>query len=283
MSVIKKNANEFDLTNEFYIHFVDLKKAEEEHTHNFIEIVYTVEGRGVHRVDGREYTVKGGDVLVINYHRKHAIEPKEKLRYVDIMLKPEFLSETLRGTDDIFLLLRLGDFLDISNLVIKDNLLLCLEGEDRKKAEFLIEWMRQEQSKSAPAGGMILHSAVSMLLSIIFRKMTEDQSARLSVNDHLLAYVERNCNTRLTIGEIAARCGYTPEHFSRMFKKYTGKTPVSYITECRINKAKKLLMTTDLPIEDIVFECGFSDRTAFFKKFFRIVGVTPLQFRKNQK
>lgn len=282
MGIIKKNA-EFDLTNEFYVNIVDLKKAEEEHTHNFIEIVYTLDGKGIHHVDGEEYIAQGGDVLLINYHHSHAIMPVENLRYVDIMLKPEFLSDTLRGTDDIFLLLRLSDFMDISNLVIKENVFLHFEGKERKKIDFLIEWVREEQLKSAPASAMILHSALSMLLSIIFRKMTESQGVKLSVNKHLLAYVERNCCDQLLIHELAEKCGYTPEHFSRIFKKYTGKTPVSYIMECRINKAKRLLLTTDQSVETIVFECGFSNRTAFFKKFFELVGVTPLQYRKNQK
>jgi len=44
MSIIKKNADQFDLENKFYINIVDLKKPEEEHTHNFVEIVYTLDG-----------------------------------------------------------------------------------------------------------------------------------------------------------------------------------------------------------------------------------------------
>ncbi|MBE6668454.1 MAG: helix-turn-helix domain-containing protein [Ruminococcaceae bacterium] len=283
MSIIKKNADQFDLENKFYINIVDLKKPEEEHTHNFVEIVYTLDGKGIHTVDGKEYRVKGGDVLVINYHRKHAVLPVDNLRYADIMLKPEYLSDALRGTDDIFLLLRMSEFLDISSLIIKDNLLLHFEGGDRKKIEFLIEWAQEEQKNEVPASGMILHSAVSMILSLVFRKMTEDPTSKLTVNEYLLDYVERNCSNRLLIHEIAAKCGYTAEHFSRIFKKYTGKAPVSYIMECRINKAKKLLLTTDLSVETIVFECGFTNRTAFFKKFFELVGVTPSQFRKNQK
>ena len=267
MGIIRKNANEFDLSNEFYINFVSLKKSEEQHTHNFIEIVYTLDGKGIHYIDGKEYIVGGGDVLVINYHHSHAITPVENFRYFDIMLKPEFINDTLRGTDDIFLFLRLSDFTDISSSVNRD---------------FLIEWVREEQVMSEPANGIILHSAVSMLLSIIFRKMSEDQATRLAVNKHLLSYVRHNCANRLLIHEIASRCGYTPEHFSRMFKKYTGKTPISYIIECRIDKARELLLTTDRAIEEIVFECGFSNRTEFFKKFHEYVGVTPLQFRKNQ-
>ena len=283
MNFIKKNANEFDLENEFYINFVDLKKEEKEHTHNFIEIVYTLDGKGIHYVDGQEYRVKGGDVLVINYHRKHAVVPVENLRYADIMLKPGFLNDALRGTDDIFLLLRLSSFMDMSSLIIKENLLLHFEGDERKKIEFLIRWVQDEQQGHAPGRDMVLHSAISMILSIIFRKMTEDPTVRLSVNEYLLEYVKRNCCNHLYINDLAARCGYTPEHFSRIFKKYTGQTPVAYIMECRIDKAKELLLTTDKSIETIVFECGFSNRTAFFKKFFEFVGVTPLQFRKNQK
>jgi AraC-like DNA-binding protein len=53
--------------------------------------------------------------------------------------------------------------------------------------------------------------------------------------------------------------------------------------DCRIKIAKKLLTDTDKSIESILYECGFTNRTAFFKKFYKIVGCTPLQFRKNQK
>ena len=283
MGIIKKDANVFDLSNEFYINFVDLTKTEEAHTHNFIEIVYTLDGKGIHRVDGEEYIVKGGNVLLINYHRRHEIVPMQNLRYVDIMVKPEFLSDTLRGTDDLFLLLRLSDFMDVSNLVKKENVFLHFDGEERRKIEFLIDWLRAEQIKSAPAGSMIIHSALLLILSILFRKMTESQDSKLSMNKHLLGYIDRNCCNRLLIHELAEKCGYTPEHFSRIFKKHVGKTPESYIMECRIKKAKRLLLTTDHSVESIVFECGFSNRTAFFKKFFDLTGVTPLQYRKNQK
>jgi transcriptional regulator GlxA family with amidase domain len=95
--------------------------------------------------------------------------------------------------------------------------------------------------------------------------------------------MERNCGERLLINEIASKCGYSVEHFSRIFKKYTGKSPMAYISECRIMRAKDMLLNTEKPIEVIISECGFSNRTAFFKKFFCIEGVTPLQFRKNRK
>lgn len=199
------------------------------------------------------------------------------------MLKPEYVNDTLKGTEDLFLLLQLGEFSALSPDVIKDNLLLHFDGEERKRIELLLEWTRDEQEGRAQASELIVYSALSMLLCLVFRKMTENQDVRISLNDRLLERVRQSCGSKLVIKELAAECGYTPEHFSRIFKKYTGVSPVAYLTECRISKAKELLIKTDMPIESVMLECGFSNRTAFFKKFSEAVGSTPLRFRKNQK
>lgn len=281
--VNKDEAGRYVLSGDYEINVVHLVKPEAEHTHKFIELVYTLSGKGVHTVNGKEYHVKGGDMLVVNFHCRHTVTPTENLTYVDIMLKPEYVNDALKGTEDVFLLLRLGDFSALSPHVIKDNLLLHFDGEERKRIELLLEWTKEEQERRALACELILHSALSMLLSLVFRKMTENPSVRLALNDSLLDYVDRNCGNRLIIKELAAKCGYSAEHFSRIFKRYTGKSPASYVADRRINKAKRLLASTDLSVETVMLECGFSNRTAFFKKFSALEGTTPLKFRKNQK
>ena len=236
--VKKKETHEFDLDNGYFINKVELNKTEEEHTHKFIELVYTLSGKGIHKVDDKEYHVKGGDMLAVNYRCRHTVTPIENFVYIDIMLKPEYVNEALNGTEDVFLLLTLRDFSDLSNSIIKDNLLLHFDGEDKKRIELLLDWTLEEQQKNAPAGNLIIYSALSMLLSLFFRKMTQKQSARLSLNEQLLAYIERNCASRLLIKEIAAKCGYTPEHFSRLFKEYIGCSPIAYVNRCRLSRAK---------------------------------------------
>ena len=275
--------NEYVLNNDYEINAVKLSDAEGEHTHRFVELVYTLSGKGIHKVDGKEYHVKSGDMLVINYHCRHSVCPMGTLNYVDIMLKPEYINEALKDTEDIFLLLQLSDFSDLASGIIKDNLLLSFDGEEKQRIEFLLNWTFEEQSSSEPAGKLVIRSALSMILSLVFRKMSEQGHATPAIDDRLLAYIERNCAEKLLINDIAALCGYSAEHFSRLFKKYTGISPLRYVSECRIKKARKLLLNTDESIEEIISECGFSNRTAFFRKFHATEGVTPLQFRKNQK
>ncbi|MBQ8407592.1 MAG: helix-turn-helix domain-containing protein [Clostridia bacterium] len=284
MSAFKsKDKNEYVLNSDYEISRVHLVGDVEEHTHKFVELVYTVSGRGVHKIDGKEYHVKSGDMLVINYHCSHSICPSDTLNNVDIMLKPEYVNETLKDTEDIFLLLQLSEFSDLASGIMKDNLLLSFDGEEKQRIELLLSWTFEEQNSKAPAGKLVIRSALSMILSLVFRKMSEQGRTTPAIDDRLLAYIERNCGEKLLVNEIASLCGYSVEHFSRLFKKYTGKLPLEYISECRIKKAKNLLLNTDKPIENIISECGFSNRTAFFKKFYAAEDVTPLQFRKNQK
>lgn len=278
-----QDKNEYVLNNDYEINKVRLAEDVGEHTHQFIELVYTLSGRGIHTVDGKEYAVKSGDMLVINYHCRHTVRPVDALIYVDIMLKPEYVNETLKDTDDIFLLLQLSDYSDLANSIVRDNLLICFDGNEKQRVELLLDWTFEEQKVTRPAGKLVIRSALSMLLSLVFRKMSERQRTATVLDDRLLSYIERNCGEKLLINEIASLCGYSSEHFSRLFKKYTGKSPLDYISECRIKKAKHLLRNTDLPIESVIFECGFSNRTAFFKKFYAFEGITPLRFRKNQK
>ena len=108
MSVrFEKESASFALSSDYEINTVTLNTPEPEHTHQFIELVYTLSGTGVHTIDDKTYPVKGGDMLWINYHSRHAVTPIEGLRYVDIMLKPAYVSRALQGTQDVFLLLQL--------------------------------------------------------------------------------------------------------------------------------------------------------------------------------
>lgn len=284
MSVIlNKGTAEWILEGEYEINRIHLQKKEECHTHQFIEIVYTYQGKGRHRINDKEYYVGHGDLLLIDYHSRHTVEPIENLKYVDIMLKPEYINENLRGSEDALRLFKLDDFSEFDVDAVCKNSLIHFDGDERKKIESLIEWTEEEQKKKAPGSELMKHSALNLLLSMILRNMTGKRTGRFAINDELLAYIDRNCSERLRLDELAAQCFYSPEHFARTFKKYTGMTLKAYVDACRIDKAKRLLEETDLPIERILSECGFSNRTAFFQKFARSIGQTPLQYRKNQK
>ncbi len=84
----------------------------------------------------------------------------------------------------------------------------------------------------------------------------------------------------IPLAEVAAQVGMSRFHFSRAFKQSMGLSPINYIARQRIERAKKLLTQTDLPIADIALRAGFSGQSHFTTLFRRLVGVTPRLFRK---
>lgn len=92
-------------------------------------------------------------------------------------------------------------------------------------------------------------------------------------------YIQLHSTEPLSIDVLAKRLGYAKYYLSALFKKETGCSVGEYIKIARIERAKVLLNNTDLNVENIWEEVGFSSRSVFGKAFRSVVGMTPREFR----
>jgi AraC family transcriptional regulator len=113
------------------------------------------------------------------------------------------------------------------------------------------------------------------------RKLEHDRPNGLSKASlrAALDYVGDNLAADLSLAEVSHKVGMSPYHFSRMFKLSTGFSPHQYIMRQRIERAKALLMNTDLPVGTVAQEVGFASPSHFAQQFRRLVGVSPRSFR----
>jgi AraC-like DNA-binding protein len=81
------------------------------------------------------------------------------------------------------------------------------------------------------------------------------------------------------LSDLARECGLSVSHFVQAFRRTFGMSPYRWLIERRIDRAKTLLSTGDLPIADIAVQSGFSDEAAFTRAFGRIVGESPGRWR----
>lgn len=93
-------------------------------------------------------------------------------------------------------------------------------------------------------------------------------------------YIHENYTTEnISIAKISEMCGITPEYFRSLFKNAFGCSPVKYINELKITRAKDILDTGLYSVSDAATLSGFSDPAHFSRKFKESVGISPSKYR----
>ena len=79
---------------------------------------------------------------------------------------------------------------------------------------------------------------------------------------------------------IAENIGYSYDYFRHIFKDHVGMSPKQYQLEQKMNRAKELLLQSELSVQDVAKQCGFGSAIAFNDFFTKKLKITPLKFRK---
>jgi AraC-like DNA-binding protein len=95
-----------------------------------------------------------------------------------------------------------------------------------------------------------------------------------------IQYIRNNLTKDLRVTKLADICGYSPEYFTRVFKKIMGISPKSYIINLRIERVLHQVSTSNITILDAALESGFRSSSAFYKAFNAHKAKSPLQYKK---
>lgn len=96
-------------------------------------------------------------------------------------------------------------------------------------------------------------------------------------------YIRQHFKEELTIEQLANSVHISVSALERRFKKYLSKTPRQFITEMRLEHARKLLVETNLPISEVAFQSGFFEHSYFSKQFKSLFATLPSQLRQNMQ
>lgn len=108
-------------------------------------------------------------------------------------------------------------------------------------------------------------------------------SHNIALIDQILDFIQNNYHDMdLSLTLIADKFSISDVYLSAFFKEQTGENFYTYLQELRIQKAKELLMQTDMPVSEIVNTIGYSSYNTFAKAFKRIVGMSATDYRTQQ-
>ncbi|WP_330300271.1 GlxA family transcriptional regulator [Streptomyces sp. NBC_00503] len=101
-----------------------------------------------------------------------------------------------------------------------------------------------------------------------------------SVLEPVLAWLQDNMGSELTLADIAAHAGTSTRTLIRRFSEQTGTTPLQWLHRARVRQAQHLLETTHHSVERIGAQVGFGSPTAFRDRFKKTTGVSPYAYRR---
>jgi transcriptional regulator GlxA family with amidase domain len=93
-------------------------------------------------------------------------------------------------------------------------------------------------------------------------------------------WIEENLTVASPVEAMARQAGLAERTLNRRFKEATGYTPIEYVQELRVERARRLLERTDLPIEEIGWTIGYEDAAFFRRLFKRITDMSPGRYRR---
>jgi len=243
-------------------------KMQNPHRHSHYEIYYLQEGMREHIIDGRVYFAASHCFVLIPPNTPHQTEGTSFNR-LNINFDAEYLT-----TLPLHILTRCFQ-----------STIIPIKAEDLPRFSRILERIEREYDYSVGKDDQMLKLMIGELIIMLDRYakehfLTAGTSIQCSpVFSKILHYVDKNFAS-CTPGEVAKTFFLSTAHLSRQFHRYTGMTLSSYILNKRVTKAMYLLKHTQQNMGSIAMQCGFLSANYFSMRFKKIVGLSPLNYRK---
>lgn len=232
-----------------------------------LELNFILSGNGTQVIDGELCHVQAGDVLI---HNAGVLHDESLMLYSQV----EAWCIAVKS-------LKLPS-LQINELVPKNfNPRIPCQAVAKELSQLypLVHHYAQQ-----PIGYQIANALARAVVLIVYNVM---RSIRLDVtqNKNLIIervrnYIEEHYDEDFSRSDLKDIVPYNEYYFTRLFKEATGYTPKEYITRRRIGKAQCLLIYTQLSLTEISSRVGYDDPNYFGKTFKKIIGMSPLFYRK---
>lgn len=134
------------------------------------------------------------------------------------------------------------------------------------------------EAQLAAMGQLITHSLIRAALGVTSRPSAG--GARLEIH-RAIQHLHDHFAERLTVADLARVAGISPPHFSRLFRKETGHSPLDYLIRVRIQRSRMMLRAGDDSVTTVALSCGFATPSHFADCFRKQCGVSPSEYLKS--
>jgi len=256
-----------------------------EHSHEFLEFNYQLNGTSKQIINGETHTLSKGDLLLLDTGSTHSID---KLGEEDILLNILFSNKMIslnwlremNITDSILYKI----LLTTNSIDNNTTNFLIFRDEGNVHLQKILLQMVREYIFPQIFSNKIISSYLPILLYELSRKYPVNYDLDKSVAENPFIKILEIIDTEydvITLKELAERLNYNKNYLSNLIKEKSGSTFTELLNEKKLMKAKLLIQSTEMPINMIATDVGFSNKTYFYKKYKEHFGNLPSKERQN--
>lgn len=259
-------------TNIWYGHVPDRYPR---HWHGDVEIIEVLRG-SVHATVGEQsYRLRAGEVLLIPSGQPHSLSMgAESERYIY-----QFQLSPVLGVSSFGMLRRL----------LLTPLLLTPEMPVTAQVRGVLAEVVEEAWRRGALSDLRIYGALLRLYALLGDAWSRGEvgngapaqrAANQVIMGDAVSYIGRHYMEPLSLEQMAARAGFSPCYFSRLFRRYTGVTFLQFLTRKRLSSACHLLAFSDLPVAQVWTQAGFASVASFNRAFREERHQTPSAYRR---
>ena len=249
-------------------------------SHDFAELIFILSGQGKYRIDNKIYPVSEGDLVVINPGVPHQ----------SLVSNPENpTTEAIVGFTDV----QFEHFAAGEVPLPEEGAVIHTQGELRQKLFKIFTSMDAENVVRRTGRYYMLKSYLMQALLLLVREQTEPiavttgcsfkSANKKYVVEQVIDYFEDHYAEKISLDQIADNTYLSTVYVSKIFKAETGDTPIRYLINIRLEKAKELLENGwEGSIQEVALEVGYDDAYHFSKLFKKRYGVSPSKVLRNR-
>ncbi|WP_264554055.1 helix-turn-helix domain-containing protein [Flavobacterium sp. N2038] len=267
----------------FELQFLEVSEYEaKERKNTFFEMVFVLEGKGVQIINDHRLPYSFDKLFLIFPQDTHSFEVLEKTKFFFIRFHDSYLKT--QSTDWIQKL----EFIFHNHNHLPGCILKTVS--DKPLIRAMIEGLIREENSSFPQQQEVIKQILNTIITIAARNISLIVPVNMDLlnttpNLDLLNYVHQNIYQpdQLKASNMAAVFNVSPTYISEYFKTKTGQSIQQYSIAYKIKLIETRLKFTNMQINEIVYEFGFSDASHLNRLFKKYTGLNPSTYKKQFK
>ena len=236
------------------VNFVEYKERDFPlHKHDYYEILVYVDGEGHIMIENQTFSIKKGEIVAIPPKMEHGSISSDKLKSIYVAWKGNF------------------PFTFNHPLFFSDN--------QNEEGQFLAKAILNNRFKNTEYLSALCNALAHFVLQNVKIETNVDKAVNQIINQITLNFQDCDFN----LNKVLNSSGYAEDYIREQFKFSTGKSPVRFLTDIRIDFAEQLieLYSNQLSLSEVALRSGYYDYAYFSRRFRQKTGVSPQVYKNN--